>query len=389
MKLLFTSFTYAPQANGVAEVVTRQAEGLAARGHDVTVATGMINGRRSTDRGSTVTVEEFALTGGLQDDPLERERYTRFVAEFQGDAILAHCWNVWSTDLALPALQRQNAIRLLISHGYGVHWWHRRPRFPWGLGEWIRRWPAVLYSLNVLRALDHIVFLSPRCDWNRFIDHMLVSRLGKPHSSVIPNGANPDQFVCKTENLRAKYGLGSGPIILSVAAYVPNKNPQLALNAFLDVAAPEMSLVFIGNEHNNCSRELIGLAAIRRNGNGPQVLCLEKLTREEINSFYAAADLFLLTSEAETAPLSVLDAMASGTPWICSNVGCVNEWPGGIVGRNRREIAAALARLLESSEQRHALGVAGITACRQQFQWNAILDKYERLLAELISRQER
>ena len=45
MKILICSFTYYPSVNGVQNVTEYQAEGLVARGHEVTVLTGYPKGR--------------------------------------------------------------------------------------------------------------------------------------------------------------------------------------------------------------------------------------------------------------------------------------------------------------------------------------------------------
>src|SRR5437588_2358440 len=98
MRILITTFTFAPQANGVAEVAGAHAAGLAARGHEVVVATGRDPQRTKPSNSVNPTVEEFEVrldtppATGIGPDIL---RYQDFIRNFRGDVILCHCWQVW------------------------------------------------------------------------------------------------------------------------------------------------------------------------------------------------------------------------------------------------------------------------------------------------------
>ena len=44
-----------------------------------------------------------------------------------------------------------------------------------------------------------------------------------------------------------------------------------------------------------------------------------------MSKFYSASDLFILSSKAENSPLTILEAMACGTPIVSFNLGGINE----------------------------------------------------------------
>ena len=52
MRILICAFTYWPAVDGVQNVTQYQAEGLAARGHDVTVLTGFLPDKDEIGRAS-------------------------------------------------------------------------------------------------------------------------------------------------------------------------------------------------------------------------------------------------------------------------------------------------------------------------------------------------
>ena len=63
---------------------------------------------------------------------------------------------------------------------------------------------------------------------------------------------------------------------------------------------------------------------------------------------YRAADLFVLSAKAETQPIVLLEAMASRTPWLATDTGCVSELPGGVVVRSEDELVEKMRELASS-----------------------------------------
>jgi glycosyltransferase involved in cell wall biosynthesis len=382
MKLLITAFTLAPERNGVAEVVTAQAAGLAARGHDVTVAT-TFNDTRSNADVPNVAVAQFHFehqTRRTSKASEELRRYRSFVVQFQGDFILSHCWRAWSTDFALPVLSGNTARKIFVSHGYSAHRWFPQRGRGFGLGNWLRGLPYLRQTIRVLRVYDHIVFLSARVDWDRFFDHRLVTWLGRPDWSAIPNGTYPERFQKHGSSFREGLGV-TNFFILCVSAYLPDKNQELALRAFFRARLKDATLVFIGGEFNDYTKHLQKIAAASNPDPATlRVVFLEKQPKEVIWAAYAAADLFLLSSKCETQPLVILDAMAAGTPFLSTDVGCVSELPGGRVVHGERQMALELQRMQAYPTDRRSLGEEGVNACKRVYNWSSVLNSYETLL---------
>ena len=66
MRILHTVESYSPSVGGMQEVVRQLSERLAARGHDVTVATSKMGGREG-DLLNRVRIREFDVSGNLVD----------------------------------------------------------------------------------------------------------------------------------------------------------------------------------------------------------------------------------------------------------------------------------------------------------------------------------
>src|SRR5207249_11072681 len=138
-----------------------------------------------------------------------------------------------------------------------------------------------------------------------------------------------------------------GPLLLCVANYCDRKNQVVVLRAFRRAGLGDATLVFIGSEFNEYSRQLEQLdEALKPAFPAGRVLLLEKVERRMTCAAVQAADLFVLSAKAETQPIVLLEAMASRTPFISTNVGCVVELPGGVVVRSEEELAEQMKALM-------------------------------------------
>lgn len=388
MKILITTFTYPPNADGVAEATAALANGLAGLGHEVTVATEYHAGRLPNRPDSNPKVEQFKLSGigrlgfGIKGDPRE---YQEFLRNFQCDVLVCEAWHVWSTHLALPLLKEIKAKKVLVSHGYTAHLWVRAPRFAWGLGQWIKGWPEVLVMPLVMRQFDHVVFLSARPDSDRMIDLFVAKRIGLKNCSVIPNGAYVKEFAESSVDFRAKQGILPGPLLLCVANYGDRKNQAMALRAFRHAQIKNGTLVFIGSEFNEYSVQLKQLdLSLQADFPAGRVLLLEKVCRDMTCAAFRAADLFVLSAKAETQPIVLLEAMASRTPFLSTNVGRIAELPGGVAVRDEAEMAAKMRELIDQPSLREELASRGWEACRNTYDWERVVEAYDRLLSGLV-----
>ena len=138
VKILVTTFTYPPYADGCSEAVSVLTRGLVRLGHAVTVATGMHPGRQPSLPAANPFVESFQISGSanrriaLQATPAEIARYRRFLTDGDYDLIIFENWDAWPTYLAEPLLRQLKPKKILVSHGYTPHLWNVFPKFPWG-----------------------------------------------------------------------------------------------------------------------------------------------------------------------------------------------------------------------------------------------------------------
>jgi glycosyltransferase involved in cell wall biosynthesis len=181
---------------------------------------------------------------------------------------------------------------------------------------------------------------------------------------VVPNGVDPvffaDPGAGETTATLAAHGLRS-PYLLFLGNPKPHKNlPRLlAAYARLDPATSP-PLVLAGAR----PAELEALqAAVAQAGLGERVICLGHLPAAALPALYRGATLFLFPSLHEGFGLPVLEAMAAGTPVVCSEIPPLRELAAGsaelVDPLSPGAIAAGLAGLLGDPPRRAALAARG------------------------------
>jgi glycosyltransferase involved in cell wall biosynthesis len=116
----------------------------------------------------------------------------------------------------------------------------------------------------------------------------------------------------------------------------------------------------------------------------PNVQCLGHV--QDVAIVYDAADMFVLPTWEEGAPLVTLEAMAAGLPCITpamGTAGAVTDQEGVLVEPGDVDaLAEAMARLAADPELRRELG-GNARACAQEFTWDKVgRRRFERLAAK-------
>lgn len=213
-------------------------------------------------------------------------------------------------------------------------------------------------------------------------DHILADSLaskrdamrlfGLPEDKITVVGAGveerfrplPDE-AC--EPVRRRYGL-AWPFVLGVSTLEPRKNFDGLIRAFAQArraADLPHHLVIAGSK--GWMTESI-FAEVQRQGVGDLVHFLGFVPDEDLPALYHLADLFAFPSHYEGFGIPVLEAMACGTPVVCSDTSSLPEIAGDaawlVPTGDDAALAAALAALLTDDLARKELGEKGPAQAR-------------------------
>jgi len=153
-------------------------------------------------------------------------------------------------------------------------------------------------------------------------------------------------------------------LVLCIGTYEPRKAQGLLVAAFARVAEefPRATLALVGDKGDSFSQSVHAL--VDKFGLTERVRLVPVIP--EVEDWYRAADAFMLASDVESLPRSMLEAMAFGTPVLAASVFGVPEiLEDGVNGllfepSSVGSAAEALRRVLRmSEEERQELGAAG------------------------------
>ena len=224
---------------------------------------------------------------------------------------------------------------------------------------------------------------------SRLVRDDLVERYGldPDRVAVVYPGHDPERFhpaaTPETEELRRSVGARPGELVVGLVTSGDFRKrgvgPFLkALGGLAGRQRAGLRVLVVG--HETPIDDYLGLA--RRCGMGERVCFVEP--REDVATVYRALDLMVHPAAFEEFGMTVLEAMACGTPVLApATVGATELLEHGareelLPGVEAADVRGAVAALLADPDRRRRLGEAGIRAARGAT-WAANVRGHERV----------
>lgn len=394
MHILYVAHGYKPayRLGGPVWSISALAEGMAARGHRVTVFTTNGNG----DEDLEVPTDRFVDVAGVAVRYFRRtEPFRQYVPWLK--YISQSIGYLYTPDL-VPALQtfldEVDIVHTQMPFVYPTQavarraLARRRPLFYSQRGVFdparlqFRSWKKSLYiqlvERPIMRRATGLVALTP--------DEVSSFRALGVDTPVhlVPNGIDVERFRRVPVGSLTELGISKDQtVVLFLARLHQTKGADVLVEAFARIAQrhPKSVLVLAGNDEQGLLPGLTArLAAANANA---RVITPGLVTGELKLDLLARADLFALPSIGEGLSMAVLEALASGTPAILSrecNLPIVETaGAGAVVERSVDEFAHALDRFLKDTALRALASDRAYALARDQFGWRPILDRLEAL----------
>jgi glycosyltransferase involved in cell wall biosynthesis len=162
------------------------------------------------------------------------------------------------------------------------------------------------------------------------------------------------------------------PYLLYIGALKPHKNIPTLIRAFALLCGRkkvDQQLLIVGDDPK-WKEGLVSLCS--QLGIAERVSFVPRVGYELLPKVYAGADLLVMPSFIEGFGLPVLEAMACGTPVVCSRAASLPEVAGDAAEffepSSVDDLAAAIERVLDSPERQATLCQKGLERAKE-FSW--------------------
>ncbi len=360
---------YFPVLGGIENHLQLLSEGLVARGVRVTVLVTNLTPWTRLERRRGVRVIRAGRQVHLASTPFGVD-LIRWARRLRPDLI--HLHHPYPPGDLIPLLHR--GIPYVVTYHSDVVRQKRLLLLYRPLQAWTLRRAA-----RILPTSPRYVATSPAL--RRVADRCTVVPLGIPVERYLePNPA-------ALEKIRRRFG--PGPWLLFVGRLRHYKGIDVLLEAMLRLP-PRVKLWVIGTGPMGPRWQ----ARARELGLEGRVHFLGEVMGRIVEAFYAAADLFVLpsTSRAEAYGVVQMEAMAAGTPVVCTELGTGTSFVNldGVTGRvvpprDPDALAQAIRELLEDDERRARMGRAARERALEEFSADRMVERVFRVYRDILS----
>lgn len=279
--------------------------------------------------------------------------------ELRGEADVVHFHSIGSAPLAwMPRLFGRRVVLTV----HGLDWqrskWNRIGRAFLRFGEW-----------TAMRFPHETIVVSEE------LKAELEARHGRP-TTFITNGAEPRTSV-PVSIIRERWGLEPGSYVLFLGRLVPEKGAHTLIEAFRQLADPDVKLVIAGPAwfEGTYNEELRSLAA-----GDDRIVFTGEVDEPPLQELYANCSCFVLPSEIEGMSLALLDGLAFGCAIVTSdipeNANLVGDAALTFPTGDADALADRLERILSDGSLADSLRASAARRAADSFDWDKIAEQW-------------
>jgi glycosyltransferase involved in cell wall biosynthesis len=269
------------------------------------------------------------------------------------DLVVTEAWQTALTEACIDIASKLNIPILMISHGISIH------PYANSVHNWIRylawlpyryfKLPRLIKKLNAITALDNL------SSSNRFFDRELAKKNNIPIISLKNCPSHRSAKVVPRADRQMQ--------ILVVGYFSAVKN-QLTAIEVLSQLPESISCCFIGDRCGDyfeaCQKRVTKLGLTSRVSFLQDDECD---LAEKINQ----SILVFSPSITEALPITLIEAMACGTPFVATPVGAVSSFSGGILADSKQSQIEAINALITETTLWQKYSDAGIQQVEADF----------------------
>jgi len=218
-----------------------------------------------------------------------------------------------------------------------------------------------------------------------YVRHSVIRELGvdPERVMVVPHGYEPELLAERSTpaDLRRRLALGDGPVLVYPAMTAPHKNHRFLVDLMETVwTDPDLRLVLIGGRGLADESLAVAIAAAAPSTRS-RIVRAGRVGEADKNGLIAMADALVFPSRYEGFGAPLVEAMALGTPVLCSDSTCLPDVAGdaAVVAPLERDAwADGLDRVRSDRDELVAAGHRRVEAFTSRRSGEALLEAYTR-----------
>ena len=193
-------------------------------------------------------------------------------------------------------------------------------------------------------------------------------------ATLIPNGIGKPEIL-EAQEITEKFGLKKDEYILFLARIVPEKGLHYLIKAYKQINTDKKLVIVGGTSHSNDYVSKIKRAAREDD----RILLLGFQQGQVLEELYSNAYLYVLPSDVEGMPISLLEAMSYGN---CCLVSDINETAGVVADKGITfkkgdvdDLKEKLIQLLDDKREVHSYKSQAADYVLSKYNWDDVVAK--------------
>jgi phosphatidylinositol alpha-1,6-mannosyltransferase len=389
VKHLFVTQDFPPDSGGMARRHVELVRRFPSETETMDVSTVALDNAAAFDAGEDYRIFRQPFHFREANRFTNQVRWSRWLAHrVRGNIDVLHCGNI------RPA-------------GYPVLWANMRLGTPYIVyvngGDLLRELQKTkrsrLKKSMAKRILGRASGIAATSEWVANLSREVMDQVeidAPPPVRALALGTDPEMFSPgrDTRQLRAKWGIGNDPVLLTVARLVPHKGQDVVIRALarLRDEFPDLRYVIVGQ---GADEQRLGNLA-HELGVHDNVVFAGDISDSDLPEAYATSTIYAGPSRidnvinAEGFGISFLEASASGLPVVAGDSGgvrsAVRDGETGIVlpPMDVDAWSTTITELLRNESRRKSLGGAGRLAVETFYNWDRVARDTREFTREVV-----
>ncbi|MDE1819730.1 MAG: glycosyltransferase family 4 protein [Euryarchaeota archaeon] len=372
MKVLLVNHRFWPADGGTERWTLALARALQGRGHRVSVLTQNEPQAPAEEEVDGIAVRRLPMRQwGQFRVP---RAYWRTLRAMDFDLLHMSGNRIWCADFYFPVAQVFDGPQVITPHGFYQWEMDPSPRNRWYFGR---------YLPQALRAFDLYLALTEH-------EREQVIGFGYPGSRVrlVGEGIDLKDLTAPVPplGLREKFGFTRPRIALYVGGLWENKRVDRLVEALAPLR-DHVALGVVGKDLPGTRYDRTHVEALAKQ-RGLEVRFLGYLEHNEVRAALREVDLYVQGSQYEGFGISLLEATASGLPFVAFEAGAARylaEDGGGRVARSVEEFTSSVREILDRPGLRGQMSDSARRTAKR-WDWEVVVDRYLDAYKEAMGR---